>query len=220
MCVRLFGTKSFKFNQFKCLWILTLSTHVLKFHFAVFKSIFLSSVNSSLNHLNPLKLKYSNLQIFFESYVLFLLRKYSLWHVKFHLIHEHYHLSPETIIKTVSHSFSLLGKRCNAMIPWKLIIHSYLHFRYFPQSSLRKGTQMMIWQMLSFHKNSLGAFEPTYQRILLLLFMSVIRLGESSTTCMFMEITVNPNDDLFPFFLLSLCSHLNLLHAATASASK
>lgn len=170
--------------------------------------------------MNSLKLKYSSPYILLESQILFLLRKYSLWHVKFHLIHEHYHLSPEIIIKTVSHSFPLLGERCNAMIPWKLIIHSCLQFRYFPQSSLRKGTQMMIWQMLFFHTNSLGAFEPTYQRILLLLFMSVIRFGESSTTCMFMAITVNLNDDIFPFFLLSLCSHMNLLHAATASASK
>lgn len=124
------------------------------------------------------------------------------------------------IIKTDNHLFSLLEERCNAMIPWKLIIHSCLHFRDFPQSTLEQGTQMMIWQMLSFHTNSLGAFGPTYWRILLLLFISVIRFGESSTTCMFMVITINPNGDLFPFSLLSLCSHLNLLLTATAPANK
>lgn len=37
ICVTLFGSKSFKFNRFKCHWILTLSSQVLKFHFAFFK---------------------------------------------------------------------------------------------------------------------------------------------------------------------------------------
>lgn len=120
------------------------------------------------------------------------------------------------IMKTDSHSFSLLEERCNAMIPWKLIIHSCLHFSYFPQSSLEQGTQMMIWQMLSFQRNSLGAFGPVYQRILLLLFISVIRFGESSTTCTFMVITVNPNGTfsflppplLFPLEFAAYCHNI------------